>query len=236
MQDGATRYTLNRMGSGAQKAYDSYRYRKDPIKAQKVDEERQKQKAYDKYMSDSENRKKAAIIANNMGKNRAEDVREIQKKMFELDYKGMSNMKDQQRAIEMTEKNGKTLEQNAFGVDLANKVDLSDEKKRDAKIKDYMLEAEGLGYKDKQKQLQYAWEKTDVGIEAKNKYYRGSTQQIEDHQKDYAKYIDKGNITNMRRTPNSNTSRRGSSNPTNNGAYKKGGKPDNSSNNSGTNQ
>ena len=117
MQDGATRYTLNRMGSGAQKAYDSYRYRKDPIKAQKVDEERQKQKAYDKYMSDSENRKKAAIIANNMGKNRAEDVREIQKKMFELDYKGMSNMKDQQRAIEMTEKNGKTLEQNAVGVD-----------------------------------------------------------------------------------------------------------------------
>ena len=126
----AGRYTVERIGPGARKAMDAIRDFKDPMNIDKNNEERNKKRAKKAYMDNGENYRKALSMASNLGS--PEDAKKIQEKMFELEGYGITDEKDQKRALEM-EKDNKELdiEKAAYSINNSKGLDVNDDKKMD---------------------------------------------------------------------------------------------------------
>ena len=94
----------------------------------KNNEERNKKRAKKAYMDNGENYRKALSMASKLGS--PEDAKDIQEKMFELEGYGITDEKDQKRALEM-EKNNEdlSLEQAAWGMNKSKSLDVNDDKK-----------------------------------------------------------------------------------------------------------
>lgn len=124
----AGRYTVERIGPGARNAMDAIRDFKDPMNIDKNNEERNKKRAKKAYMDNGENYRKALSMASKLGS--PEDAKDIQEKMFELEGYGITDEKDQKRALEM-EKNNEdlSLEQAAWGMNKSKSLDVNDDKK-----------------------------------------------------------------------------------------------------------